>query len=197
MRKSFLLLLVISFVLTAVGCAPTYMVTKEPCIDVRGIVPSPGKSALVVGRITTFGAGVNIENYLDKTFIGTTKGRSFFVSSVEPGQHYVTSQAENLDTVLLNFEPGKTYYLINSIRMGVLFARSKYYLMDAQQFYNDMDGKCNFYEIDKSSPGSNLSDAVFNQVVEDYKKEHGITPSNQINKYQVPSTTGIKVNGTN
>lgn len=192
MRKSILLLLMISFVLTFVGCAPTYMVAKEPCIDVRGVIPSPGKSALVVGRTTTFGGGVNIENFLDKQFIGTTKGRSFFVSSVEPGRHYVTSQAENLDTVLLNFEPDKTYYLLNSIRMGVLFARSKYYLMEGQQFYLDMDGTCNFYETDKSSPGSNLSDEIFKQVIEDYKKEHGDVPINQIVNHQVPLTTKTK-----
>jgi len=191
MRKS-ILLLAFSFVLLLVGCAPNYMVAKEHCVDIRGVVPSPGKSALVVGRTTTFGSGVNVDNYLDKNFIGTTKGRSFFVTSVEPGRHYITSQAENLDTVLLNFEPGKTYYLLNSIRMGVLFARSKYYLMDAQQFYNDMDGTCNFYEIDKTGPGSDLSDERYKQVVDDYKKEHGDIPVNQTVSYQVPAKTVVK-----
>jgi hypothetical protein len=192
MRKLFLLFLMIVFILTSVGCAPNYMVSKEPCIDVRGVVPSPGKSALVVGRTTSFGGGVNIENYLDKKFIGTTKGRSFFVSSAEPGLHYVTAQAENRETVLLNFEPDKTYYLLNAIRMGVLFARTKYYLMDAQQFYNDMDGTCNFYETDKSGPGDDLTDEIFKQIVEDYKKEQGGSPLNQAIKYQVQVPTESK-----
>lgn len=192
MKKIFLSAMMICLVSTLIGCAPRYMVTKNPCPDVRGVVPSQGKSALVIGRTTTFGGGVNIENYLDKKFIGTTKGRSFFVSSVEPGLHHVTARAENTETVLLNFEPDKTYYLLNAIRMGVIFARTKYYLMNAQEFYNDMDGTCNFYEADKSSPGADLSDEEFTYIVDKYKNEQGGAPLNQIIKYQVVNPTESK-----
>ena len=192
MKKLFLSVLMICFVFTLIGCAPRYMVSKNPCIDVRGVVPSQGKAVLVIGRTTTFGGGVNIENYLDKKFIGTTKGRSFFVSSVEPGLHHVTARAENTETVLLNFEPDKTYYLLNAIRMGVIFARTKYYLMNAQEFYNDMDGTCNFYEADKSSPGADLSDEEFTYIVDKYKNEQGGAPLNQIIKYQVVNPTESK-----
>ncbi len=186
MRKSVMLLLMLFSAMSLFGCGPRYMVAKEPCIDIRGVVASPEKSALVIGRTTVLGSGVNFENYLDKKFIGTTKGHSFFVSSVEPGFHYVTARAENLDTVLLNFEPDKTYYLQNGIRLGVFIARTKFFVADAQNLYNDMDGNCYFYEIDKSGPGDDLSDEEFKVIVEDYKKEHG-DPSKQVEKYIVPS----------
>lgn len=183
MRKSVLLLLIVVFALA--GCGPRHMVSKDPCPDVRGVVAPKGKAALVLGRTTIFGSGVNIENYVDKKFIGTTKGNSFFIAPVEPGRHYVTARAENFDTVLLNFEPDKTYYLQNEIRMGVLFARTKYDVVDAQHLFNDMDGKCHYYEVDSSSPGDDLTDEEFKQVVEDYQKEHGDKPQNEVVKHQV------------
>lgn len=192
MHKCILLFLVLLSTLTVTGCGPRHMLAKEPCIDIRGVVPAPGKSALVVGRTTIFGSGVNIENYLDKKFIGTTKGHSFFVSPVEPGSHYVTARAENFDTVLLNFEPDKTYYLQNEIRMGVFIARTKYDVVDAQHLYKDMDGNCYFYEVDASSIGENLSDDEFKEIVSDYKKEHGESVSNEIKKHQVASPAELK-----
>lgn len=192
MRNFLMSVLIVFSILTMSGCGPRHMLEKEPCIDIRGVVPPPGKSALVVGRTTIFGGAINIENYLDKKFIGTTKGHSFFVSPVEPGFHYVTARAENFDTVLLNFEPDKTYYLQNEIRMGVFIARTKYDVVDAQHLYNDMDGKCHFYEADQSSPGDDLSDEEFKEIVEDYKKEHGDTPSNQIERHQVPGPAESK-----
>jgi len=192
MRKLVMAFLILVSALTLSGCGPRHMVAKEPCIDVRGVVPPPGKSALVVGRTTIFGSGVNIENYLDGKYIGTTKGHSFFVSPVEPGMHYVTAEAENFDTVLLKFEPDKTYYLQNEIRMGVLFARTKYDIVDAQHLYSDMDGKCNFYEVDKASTGDDLSEEKFKEIVADYKKEHGESTSTEIIKHQVTSPAESK-----
>ena len=185
------LLLVIS-VIALSGCGPRHMVAKDPCPDVRGVVAPKGKAALVVGRTTIFGGGVNIENYLDKKFIGTTKGHSFFISPVEPGLHYVTARAENFDSVLLNFEPDKTYYLQNEIRMGVLFARTKYEVVDAQHLFNDMDGKCNYYEADPSSLGDDLSEDEFKEIVADYQKEHGDKPANEVAKDQVADPTEQK-----
>lgn len=182
MRNSFLLLVVFALALLS-GCGPRHMVAKDPCPDVRGVVAPTGKAALVIGRTTIFGGGVNIENYLDKKFIGTTKGHSFFIAPVEPGLHYVTARAENFDTVLLNFEPDKTYYLQNEIRMGVLFARTKFDFVDAQHLFNDMDGKCNYYEADSSGAGDDLSDEDFKQIVDDYQKEYGDRPINQVVKH--------------
>jgi len=183
MRITVLILVV--FTLTLSGCGPRYMVAKDPCPDVRGVVAPAGKSALVIGRTTIFGGGVNIENYVDKKFVGATKGHSFFVTPVEPGLHYVTARAENFDTVLLNFEPDKTYYLQNEIRMGVFFARTKYDFVDAQHLSNDMDGKCNYYEVEGASPGAALTDDEFKRIVEDYKTDKGGQPINQVTTYQV------------
>lgn len=67
--------------------------------------------------------------------------------------------------------------------MGVLFARTKFDFVDAQHLFNDMDGKCNYYEADSSGAGDDLSDEDFKQIVDDYQKEYGDRPINQVVKH--------------
>ena len=157
------------------GCGPKYMVAKEPCIDVRGIKPAEGKAALVVGRTTIFGGGINFENYLNRKFIGSTKGHSFFVTTVEPGDHYVSARGENFASLLVRFEPNKTYYIQNEVRMGVFIARVKLDFVDAQHLFNDMAGTCQYFEKDPTEQVSDLNDEEWKWVVEDF---NGTTPIN-------------------
>ena len=49
---------------------------------------------LVIYRGTSFGFAVKLDNYLDEKFIGQTKGKSFFITTVEPGEHYVIASGE-------------------------------------------------------------------------------------------------------
>lgn len=163
------------FLLFLAGCGPSHMVVKEPCPDVRGIKPPTGKAALVIGRTTIFGGGINFENYLNKRFIGTTKGHSFFVTLVDPGDHYVTAHGENYAGMLVRFESDKTYYLQNEVRMGVFIARAKLNFTDAQRLYDDMDGKCYFYAKDPSDNVDDLTDQEFEWAKEDWGKD---TPIN-------------------
>lgn len=171
MKKVFLLLAACSLLLSG-GCSPSRMIAKESCPDLREIKPPAGKSALVIGRTTIFGGAVNIDNYVDRKFIGTTRGKGFFTSTVEPGQHFAIADAENFDAVLLNFEPDKTYYLRQEIRMGVLSARTKYDIDESKKMYDEMDGKCQYYELDPAANVPDLKEDKFNEIVAEYKKEH-------------------------
>ncbi len=170
--KKLLLLVGACCLLFAGGCSPSRMIAKEPCPDLRGIKPPAGKSALVVGRTTILGGAVNIDNYVDRKFTGTTRGRGFFATTVEPGQHYAVADAENFDSALLNFEPDKTYYLFQEIRMGILAARTAYSVTDGDKMYSAMDGNCQFFEVDKDANVPDLKEEKFNDIVADYKKDH-------------------------
>jgi len=154
-------------VLLLAGCSPKYMIANEPCPDVRKIVPPQGQSMLVVGRTTIFGSGVNFENYLDKKFIGTTKGHSFFIATVPPGKHYVIANGENFATLLINFEPDKTYYVQNEVRMGAFIARVNLEYIDANHLLDDMGGTCKYYIIDPSEKVDNLTDEEFKSAIKD------------------------------
>jgi hypothetical protein len=180
MRVASLMLLV----LLLAGCGPKHMIAKEPCPDVSGVVPPQGKAALVVGRTTIFGSGINFENYLDKKFIGTTKGHSFFVATVPPGKHYVIANGENFASLLINFEPDKTYYVQNEVRMGAFIARVKLDFVDLKHMQDDMGGTCKFYEIDPNEKVDDLTDEEFKSAIEDA----GSTPINGIEKPVSPKS---------
>lgn len=170
--KIFILLIGVCSLFLSGGCSPSRMIAKDVCPDLREIKPPAGKSALVIGRTTIFGGAVNIDNYVDRKFIGTTRGKGFFASTVDPGQHFIIADAENFDAVMLNFEPDKTYYLRQEIRMGVLSARTKYDIDESKKMYDEMDGKCQYYELDPSANVPDLKEDKFNDIVTDYKKEH-------------------------
>jgi hypothetical protein len=113
-------LFLMPLVLTACG-GPKHMIT----MDVKpAIAPKPDKAVLVIARTTSIGFAVTIENYLDKKLIGQTKGKSYFMTDVQPGQHYVMGHAENWATARINFEAGKIYFLNQDIRMGVWTERA-------------------------------------------------------------------------
>jgi len=167
-----------------VGCGPKHMISKEPCPDIRGVVPPQGKAALVVGRTTIFGGGINFENYLDKKFIGTTKGHSFFIATVPPGKHYVIANGENFASLLINFEPDKTYYVQNEVRMGAFIARVNLDYVDAKHMFDDMSGNCQYYEIDPSEKVDDLTDEEFKSAIEDVSPN----PINMIEKTTSPES---------
>lgn len=177
-------IVMLMMVVLITGCGPSHMVAKEPCIDIRGVKPVEGKAALVVGRTTIFGGGINFENYLNKTFIGTTKGRSFFITSVDPGDHYITAHGENYASMLIRFEAGKTYYVQNEVRMGAFMARAKVELVDAQHMHNDMGGDCFYYEKDPTEEVEGLTDVEFGWARENWGKTTPINaqPSETITK---------------
>lgn len=154
------------------GCSPSRMVAKMPCPDLREIKPPVGKAALVVGRTTVFGSAINIDNFVDRKFTGTTRGRGFFVTNVEPGEHYAIADAENFDTVFLNFEPDKTYWLHQGIKMGIMSARTAYEWMDAKKMYDEMGGNCQYYELNPNEKVADLEESTFNKLVKEYKENH-------------------------
>jgi hypothetical protein len=132
------------------GCGPSHMLKVEPCPDLRTIKPPAGKAQLVVGRSTSFGKGVDFDHYVDSKYIGTTKGYSFFATSVEPGDHYVAGHAENTNLLLLRFEADKTYYVSDVVHMGLFKARVKLQPSSADSMHKDMEGECSYYVRDSS-----------------------------------------------
>ena len=168
--KLLTLLSIFTVLLIATGCGPSRMVLKANCPDLREIKAPEGKAAMVIGRATNFGGAINIDNYLDKKFIGTTRGRGFFTTIVEPGEHYVIGDAENWDVLKLGFERGKTYYVGQGVRLGVFSARTSYTVMTGDQLYREMDGHCQYYELDPTANVSDLSDEDFARLTSDGKK---------------------------
>ena len=166
------------------GCTPVHMVKVENCPDLRTIKPPAGKSALVILEPSAYenydqDDNVDIHNYLDRKFIGSIRRFSFLVATVDPGEHYVTSNGENNGTILLNFKPGVTYYLEQERSMGFTLSRTRYVQVSADRAYNDMRGKCSYYETDVHNPGADLDEDAFKEIVATYIKKRGNIPLNE------------------
>ena len=85
----FLLIASVSVLLSS--CGGLSMIEKDVPTEIKA---DPDNAKLVIYRGTSFGFAVKLDNYLDEKFIGQTKGKSFFITTVEPGEHYVIASGE-------------------------------------------------------------------------------------------------------
>ncbi len=113
------------------SCVPgyKYMVdqkTKPPFETKRG------KAVLVIERTTSFNWSYVINNYLDGKMIGQTLGKSYFITEVQPGSHYVMGQAQNIAVARINFEADRIYFLQQSVYAGAFMMRTGFNVLTAQ-----------------------------------------------------------------
>ena len=169
MKKHLLPLLAVLGLLSTVACAPpTAMVVKQAPASVASIQPESGKAALVISRTTGFGRGVAFRTYIDKAYIGSTKGKCYFAkTNVEPGTKHVSSWGENGVAVKVNFEPGKVYFLQQNVSMGVWKARVTVEAMNAKRLDSgDLSG-CEYFEFDPAkNDEKDLTDAELADVTQ-------------------------------
>jgi hypothetical protein len=86
-------------------------------------------------RSTMYGNKVQTKLAVDGDWKGVNRGNNYFFFTLQPGEHYFCSQAENKSLVVLAVEAGKTYYLEQSIHMGFAKARTDLTVME------DADGE--------------------------------------------------------
>jgi len=145
---------VASFALLAiVGCGGMWtMKSKE---EKPSPMASPDKATLVIMRTTSYGFAAKVENYLDGKLIGQTKGKCYFFTKIDPGQHLLICKNENMRPHQINFEAGKVYYLQQAIYMGAWSARTEYDTLNPAKF-EEQKPECDFLVL---SPSEIPSDA--------------------------------------
>ncbi len=94
--------------------------TKHPTAE-----PAAGKAIIYVIRHTLSGNKIQTKLAVDGQWKGVNRGNNYFFFTLDPGEHYFCSEAENHSLLTLKVEAGKTYYLQQHIRMGVMKARNK------------------------------------------------------------------------
>ncbi|HEY1206897.1 MAG: DUF2846 domain-containing protein [Bryobacteraceae bacterium] len=82
------------------------------------------KALVYILRPTMMGNKVQTKLAVDGEWKGVNRGNNYFFFTLPPGLHYFCSQAENRSVLVLTVEAGKTYYLEQSIHMGVMKARN-------------------------------------------------------------------------
>lgn len=166
MKRIGLSLAVVATLLVA-SCGNFGMVQQEQRPEIKA---PADKATLVIIRATNFGFAMIIDNYLDGKHIGQTKGKTYFLTEVEPGTHYVMSQAENVGCARFDFEAGKVYYLTQAIFPGIMKARTGFIAIDPEQAEKDIED-CNYYVYDSANPGENMDPEDYQETKADFDDE--------------------------
>jgi hypothetical protein len=153
-----------------VAAGPHHMTETQRSVDVGLVTPDPGKAALVVARTTSWGGRITFDTYLEREMIGATRGKGYFIKTdITPGAHYVISKAENWETVKIAFEPGRVYYILEVVRMGMLKARLSKQLLTPADLKQTIDDGCKLLVYDGTGPY--LEDKDYEGAVADYERE--------------------------
>ena len=94
--------------------------SKHPTPD------QPADKALIyVLRPAMVGMLIQTKLAVDGDWKGVNRANNYFFFTLDPGEHYFCSHAENHSVMKLTVEAGKTYYVQQHISMGMMKARNK------------------------------------------------------------------------
>ncbi|WP_282341466.1 DUF2846 domain-containing protein [Pseudomonas sp. PS02288] len=127
------LIVVATALLTLGGCASVPKGDPAQDAALKTFQVAPDKSAIYVYRNESMGAAVKMDVAIDGQAIGQTAAKTYLFKEVAPGKHTITSEAENTATLEVNTLAGKPTFVWQEVKMGVLSARSKLNLVDAEQ----------------------------------------------------------------
>lgn len=95
--------------------------------------PTADKAMVYVIRPTMFGNKIQTKLAVDGHWQGVNRGNNYFYFMLDPGEHYFCSQAENKSVKTLQVEAGKTYYLQQKVKMGLMKARNTLVALSEQE----------------------------------------------------------------
>lgn len=122
------------------GCTPKMVKASiEQDRLAKKFKTNPENSNIYICRNEFMGSAINMPLTLDGKFIGKTEGSSYFYLTVKPGTHNIQSLTENVQTLLLNTEKNKNYFIWQEVKMGMWAADSKLHKVDEN---HDFGKKC-------------------------------------------------------
>jgi hypothetical protein len=104
--------------------------SEKTDVDPKTLQPPADKALVYVVRPSRMAFGVKMKFFCDEQLIGKTRAKQFLYMLLDPGEHHFLSKSENKSKLDLTLEAGKTYYLQQKVRFGILFARTKLALID-------------------------------------------------------------------
>lgn len=111
------------FLALLTGCASVPMTSLQDDASGKAFVVPEGKSNIYLYRNETLGAAIPVTISFDGKLAGQTASMTYFLWTVEPGNHEITCNAENTETLKLSTSPGKNYYVWQEMKMGMWMAR--------------------------------------------------------------------------
>ncbi len=113
-----LIILVLSFAVLS-GCATTNYAEKP-----AQITSEADTGLIYFYREKSFvGGGVSYAVSENGVKLGALKNGTFFIVRATPGRHFYEAKTESGESVRIDVEAGRTYYVRGSVKMGVLAGR--------------------------------------------------------------------------
>ena len=165
--KFFKVIFVTFTALFLISCGGLSMIEKEAPTEIKA---DPANAKLVIYRGTSFGFAIKLDNYLDEKFIGQTKGKSFFITTVTPGEHYIVASGENNSCAKVNFEAGKVYYLLQAIFPGIMKARTGFIGSNPEKFEKDK-ADLTYFVLAEGEDYPEIDKDDYKETVNDHEKE--------------------------
>jgi hypothetical protein len=180
------LLAVLTIILSS--CGGIHMI-KE---DIKSpLAVKHGKAVLVIMRTASFYGDTSIKNYLDGKYIGGNKDNCYFMTDVKPGVHYVTADGGNKDTVRMNFEAGRIYFLRQGVVPGVFRSFTQYFPMTLQDALHEAQA-IDYIVYDAQHPGNDLSQKDYEAEKKDYEESVKKDPSHRKDVAQYKGFNRVK-----
>ena len=103
--------------------------------------PTEGMAKIhVVRKKSGFASAVKSKIYQEDKLIGKLGNGSYLSWEVQPEATYLVATTENRDTVRLDLEPNKEYFVSLNYKMGFIMARADLNIIDKAEF-EEMMGK--------------------------------------------------------
>lgn len=115
------------------GCASVPMGDPAKDQELKKFSAKPETSGIYIYRNEMFGGAIKMDVEVDGKPIGQTGAKTYLYSEIQPGQHIITSKAENTDSIQITTLPGKLYYIWQEVKMGILYARNKLHAMSEDE----------------------------------------------------------------
>ena len=112
------------------GCASVPMADLAQDSKAKTFTVASDRAALYVYRNESFGGTVKMTVLLDGKILGDTAAQTYLYTEIAPGDHQLTSKAENDSTLDFKALAGKIYYVWQEVKMGLMYARSQLQIVD-------------------------------------------------------------------
>jgi hypothetical protein len=113
------------------GCASVQKADQGASTRAKVFAPLTDKGVVYVYRDELLGAAIKMPVKVDDLVAGQTGPKSFLQLALSPGHHTIASLTEKDATVSLDVEAGKTYYVWQEVKMGLMSARSALHVVSA------------------------------------------------------------------
>jgi hypothetical protein len=107
------------------ACASTPPGLDKKEAELKAFSAKTETAGVYIIRSETAASLMNMQVEVDGKPVAKIAAQSFIYTELAPGKHAITSKAENADTLEINVEAGKLYYVMQDTKPGNFYVRVK------------------------------------------------------------------------